>query len=297
MPWRFRTTGIDVLELVGDLLGVVEALGDDEVHAHVAAAVAAAARARSAAPPSAARGRRRRRRCRRTRRAGAACPGGGRSGARDSGPRARPRARRARPRRVRVALLGEAEVDERAVPGIAERHIYSGRLALSGDFPATYVYRARADSHDRRALLGGDREVLASCPSTARADRARRRAPRSAANQRRLSSGRSVSGGIVISPDHGHRAALQEAVESSGRTPLLPSSRATLTSTSTSVSASPCLPSSRAPSRWPPSGSSARAAGYADLAALQVADEVPREASAVAAALPRGPERGSRRRA
>src|SRR3954452_5317770 len=31
-----------VLELVGDLLGVVEALGDDEVHAHVAPSVAAA---------------------------------------------------------------------------------------------------------------------------------------------------------------------------------------------------------------------------------------------------------------
>jgi hypothetical protein len=42
---------------------------------------------------------------------------------------------------VRVALLGEAEVDERAVPGIAERHTYSGRLALLGDSPATYVYK------------------------------------------------------------------------------------------------------------------------------------------------------------
>ena len=32
-------TGIVVLELVRDLLGVVERLGDDEMHAHVSAAV------------------------------------------------------------------------------------------------------------------------------------------------------------------------------------------------------------------------------------------------------------------
>ena len=34
-----------VLELVGDLLGVVEVLGDDEVHAHLVAAAAVAGRA------------------------------------------------------------------------------------------------------------------------------------------------------------------------------------------------------------------------------------------------------------
>jgi hypothetical protein len=42
---------------------------------------------------------------------------------------------------VRVTFLGEAEVDERTVPGIAERHTYSGRLALLADSPATHVYK------------------------------------------------------------------------------------------------------------------------------------------------------------
>src|SRR4051795_3099036 len=145
-----------VLELVRDLLGVVEALGDDEMHAHVAATV-----------PSWAHRAQLRRLPRRHVVVG------------EDVVELVAAAARAQPADVRalavailelglrlvgivllhvwVALLGKAEVHERTVPGIAERHTYSGRLALLADSPATYVYK----------LVPSRTIVAPSCAATA----------------------------------------------------------------------------------------------------------------------------------
>ena len=201
MPCRFRTTGIVVLELVGDLLGVVEALRDDEVHAHVAARPLPPGARRSAAASSGAAG-------------GVvvgedvvevvapapASPGGGRSAARGSGPRARPRARRARPRR-RTGRAPRPGRSRRAHGARSRGTPYRLRkVSPLGRFSCNSRIQPRAEAHDRRALLRGDREVL-------------RRAHRQLAQAvlggelraaRRTSGGcppgRSANGGIVIRP-------------------------------------------------------------------------------------------------
>ena len=85
----------------------------------------------------------------------------------------------------------------------------------------------------------------ATCPSTAGSGRGRRRAPCSAAKWRRLSSGSSANGGMVMRPLTRTGALSRKAGSSSGAMPALPSSPATLTSTRISVSGVPCFSSCR----------------------------------------------------
>ena len=165
--------------------------------------------------------------------------------ARDSGPPARPRAGGSRPAAprlvvVRVAVLGEAEVDERAVPGVGEAHARCDLRCQQGiPSPLGLLEEYRADPHDRRALLDGHREVLRGAHREVREPvlaRPARAAPRSAAGS---ASGSSANGGIVISPATLHGRAGDEARAPPGRCPALPSSPATLTSTRISVSGVP----------------------------------------------------------
>ena len=141
--------------------------------------------------------------------------------------------------------------------------------------------------HDRRALLDGHREVLRRAHRAARAARARRRAARA----------RRTSGGCpraLGQRRHRHQAGDRQPGSARGRrrarrarSPLLPASPATLTSTRTS-SPSPrrawpsCASTESLATEWMrrTSGSD-----LADLAALQVADEVPRERRAIAQAV------------
>ena len=125
MPWRLRITGIESLNLSATSWA---SLNDFGITRWTRTSRGGRWPARRSTGRSGARARlgaaRRRRRCRRSRRAGGASRGGARSGARGSGPRARPRARGGLELLVlvRVAVLGQAEVDERAVPGVAECH-------------------------------------------------------------------------------------------------------------------------------------------------------------------------------
>ena len=114
---------------------------------------------------------------------------------------------------VVVVLLGEAEVHERAVPGVPEAHLVFACSPGRAGFPAdardsrrsrsSLIVQARADSHDCRALLRRRRGSPARCPSRARARPCSAASSRSAANHGRLASGSAASGGIVISPATG----------------------------------------------------------------------------------------------
>ena len=165
-PCRLRITGIESLNLSAICWASLKRLGDHEVHAHVAVAAAAD----GCAPP--------------TGRSTAPRRVGGSSSAKMSSNSSR--RRRGKPAHVRalavavlelrlglgvgssssyVVLLGEAEVDERAVPGVAERHAYVRRTSYrlprgESSVRSSRSVQPRADAHDRRALLDGDREVL-----------------------------------------------------------------------------------------------------------------------------------------
>ena len=141
---------------------------------------------------------------------------------------------------VVVILLGEAEVDERAVPGVAESHrcrcVFARRagflpmLVIRGRRGGPLMVQLRADPHDCRALLDGDEVVLRGAHRQV-LQAALAASSRSAANQRRLRSGSCESGGIVISPPTGTAERAMNASSSFGATPALPASPATLTST------------------------------------------------------------------
>ena len=105
----------------------------------------------------------------------------------------------ARDRRVVVPLLvlGDAEVDERAIPDVAEAHVRRDRNPCAGR--RRLAHEGRADADQRRPLRDRDLPVLevpieSSSRPCAAASAARR------ANHGRDASGSSASGGIVISP-------------------------------------------------------------------------------------------------
>src|SRR4029078_2483810 len=69
---------------------------------------------------------------------------------------------------VRVAVLGEAEVDQRAVPGVTEGHA-EGSFAVQGVFPAYAKSTRTASSRSARWSRPPPRRPRnpARCPSTA----------------------------------------------------------------------------------------------------------------------------------
>ena len=184
---------------------------------------------------------------------------------------------------VGVAFFGEPEVDERAVPGVPEGHI-GWNLALCGPSPASL--RASAALSGRGASRSGRSwrpprrrsRSPGSCPSRAARGPRSAASSRSAANHGRLSSGSLGERRHRHQADDRHGQRARNASSSAGATPLLASSPAMFTSTSTSVSRRRVALELR----------EHRVAGdgvdpahvrehLADLAALQVADEVERE--------------------
>ena len=128
-----------------------------------------------------------------------------------------------------------------------------------------------------------------------RAARARRRARASAANAGAagLRIGRRTAASSSARPPTGRRA--RNAPAPRGAMPALPASPATLTSSRISVSGVPWR------SSWPSAESEATewisstyGSDLLDLAALQLADEVPGEVAGYASPCPRDPGRGSR---
>src|SRR3954447_13123547 len=167
-----------VLELVGDLLGVVEALGDDEVHAHVAASVPAAHRAQDGG------------------RAPAAVVVVGEDVVEVVAPALRAEPPDVGPLAVavlelglglvggllllvRVALLGEAEVDERTVPRVAEGHYgtqVSPLRAISCNFRGSITGTASCRGARSSPPPRPRRRSPATSPCSGAAARARPRA-------------------------------------------------------------------------------------------------------------------------
>ena len=173
------TTGIAVLEAVGDLLGVVEALGDHEVDADVAPAVGAHRTQRSGRPRGAV-----------VVVVGedvvevvAAAPGRQAADVRALAVgllELRLGLDRRLVRRVHVAFFGQAEVDQPVVPEVPERHRFTKCTSPQGEvlhLPARGDARVMCTSGCRCARSSPLRRLRrrspGSCPSTARAGRGR----------------------------------------------------------------------------------------------------------------------------
>ena len=273
------------LELVGDLLGVVEVARDDEVDLDVGVAVAdrragpgsgEAAIGSSSAKMSSISSRRARREVgrRRTwpdpsRRASRSSSGVGDEFVLVLG--------------AVVVVLGEAEVDERFVPCVSECHI-SASFGLERPIPLPIM---PASAVTCRARLPSRMIVAPSATATRQSwevpIESRSRPCSAASSARRAKCGREASGswlkgGIVIRPETRTGQRSMKPPRSPGATPPLPSSPATLTSTRTSVSGvavAPELLEGRVGGDRVDQAADRQQ--LLDLAALEVADEVPGE--------------------
>ena len=197
---------------------------------------------------------------------------------------------------VVLGVLGEAEVDERTVPGVAKCHTAAGFAPRPGiPLPNYACSEAEPRSFSGRATCRGGRSSRppaprppspGSCPSRAASSPCSAASSARRAKYGRDASGSSLNGGIVISPltRTGERA--MKSPSASGATPALLASPASSTSTRISVSASRVAAEllerrvggdrvDQPDQRQDP----------LHLAALQVADEVPGEGVAVRALL------------
>ena len=209
------------------------------------------------------------------------------------GRRARPRGRQPRRHRPRAPACGRARV-RRRLPNaelvVEERGRgaagVAGGAAVEGDRRRSWPASRRAPSPPARSSRPPRPPPGSpgSSPSTAAVDRARPASSASAAKCRRLSSARSVNGGMVDRPVTGTGQRAMKSPSSAGTMPSLPSSPATLTCTSTSGAG---LVSSLRRTESDATEWISRTCGrhVLDLAALQLADEVPGEQVGVGRAL------------
>ena len=164
------------------------------------------------------------------------------------------------------------------------------------DYDARGAVQARAESHNRRALLHGDQIVLAGphrqlAQAVLAGELAERR------EMPRLASGVGASGGIVISPDDLHRAALEEPRQLRRGDPAL-ARLAGDVDLDQDLGVGGAVPPELLERRLARDRLDVADVRQelADLAALKMADEVPGERARVRLApWPRAPARGSRR--